>query len=122
MRWCGQVFEGSDSSLLLSQLVAASLGSLDPPVNQVLSAAVKQQEQPLDFLIAVKTAGDNFLKDLEDSLGTAKQGKFQKVHVLLENLLEKAAIGKKESEHMNRIIKLLSLVQIKSHSIKHKGW
>ncbi|XP_050730840.1 conserved oligomeric Golgi complex subunit 7-like isoform X3 [Eriocheir sinensis] len=71
--WCEQVFEGSDSSLLLSQLVAASLTSLDPPVNQVLAAAVKQQEQPLDFLIAVNNAGDNFLKDLENSLGTAKQ-------------------------------------------------
>lgn len=79
MRWCGQVFEGSDSSLLLSQLVAASLASLDPPVDQVLAAAVKQQEQPLDFLITVKTAGDSFLRDLEDSLGTAKQGKFQNI-------------------------------------------
>ena len=78
VRWCGQVFEGSDSSLLLSQLVAASLASMDPPVDQVVAAAVKQQEQPLDFLIAVKTAGDNFLKDLEDALGTAKQGKFYK--------------------------------------------
>lgn len=72
VRWCGQVFEGSDSSLLLAQLVAASLASLDPPVDQVVAAAVKQQEQPLDFLIAVKTAGDNFLKDLEVALGTAK--------------------------------------------------
>lgn len=72
VRWCGQVFEGSDSSLLLAQLVAASLASLDPPVDRVVAAAVKQQEQPLDFLIAVKTAGDNFLKDLEVALGTAK--------------------------------------------------
>lgn len=78
VRWCGQVFEGSDSSLLLAQLVAALLASLDPPVDQVVAAAVKQQEQPLDFLIAVKTAGDNLLKDLEDALGTAKAGKFYK--------------------------------------------
>lgn len=74
VRWCGQVFEGSDSSLLLAQLVAASLASLDPPVDQVVAAAVKQQEQPLDFLIAIKASGDNFLKDLEDALGTAKPG------------------------------------------------
>ncbi|MPC33332.1 Conserved oligomeric Golgi complex subunit 7 [Portunus trituberculatus] len=74
VRWCGQVFEGSDSSLLLAQLVAASLASLDPPVDQVVAVAVKQQEQPLDFLIAIKASGDNFLKDLEESLGTAKPG------------------------------------------------
>lgn len=86
MSWCDQVFEGSDSSLLLSQLVAASLTSLDPPVNQVLAASVKQQEQPLDFLIAVNNAGDNFLKDLENSLGTAKPGNFENTHVFHENL------------------------------------
>ncbi|KAK8402668.1 hypothetical protein O3P69_000783 [Scylla paramamosain] len=74
VHWCGQVFEGSDSSLLLAQLVAASLASLDPPVDQVVAVAVKQQEQPLDFLIAIKASGDNFLKDLENALGTAKPG------------------------------------------------
>lgn len=79
MHWCEQVFEGSDSRLLLSQLVAASLTSLDPPVEQVLAVAVKQQEQPLDFLITVNTSGDNFLKDLKNSLGTAKPGKFYNI-------------------------------------------
>lgn len=44
-------------------------------MDQVVAAAVKQQEQPLDFLIAIKASGDNFLKDLEDALGTAKPGK-----------------------------------------------
>ncbi|XP_071513541.1 conserved oligomeric Golgi complex subunit 7 [Panulirus ornatus] len=73
VRWCGQVFEGSDANLLLSQLVASTLTSLDPPIHQVIAAAAKQQEEPLAFLISVKIAGDQFLRDFESTLGTAKQ-------------------------------------------------
>ncbi|KAK8754311.1 hypothetical protein OTU49_015547 [Cherax quadricarinatus] len=74
VRWCSHVFEGSDANLLLSQLVASTFTSLDPPVSQVIAAAAKQQEEPLAFLISVKTAGDQFLRDIEATLGTAKPG------------------------------------------------
>lgn len=74
VRWCGQVFEGSDPNLLLSRLVASTLSSLDPPMDQVISAAIKQQEEPLLFLVTVKSVGDQFLKDLEGTLGSAKTG------------------------------------------------
>ncbi|KAK4312456.1 hypothetical protein Pmani_016142 [Petrolisthes manimaculis] len=72
VRWCGQVFEGSDPNLLLSRLAASTLASLDPPMNQVIAAAIKQQEEPLLFLVTVKSTGDQFLKDLEGTLGSPK--------------------------------------------------
>ncbi|KAK7066855.1 Golgi transport complex subunit 7 [Halocaridina rubra] len=87
LRWCGQVFEGSDPSHLLSQLAASSLTSLDPPVSQVLAAAAKQQEEPLSFLVSVKTAGDNFLHDFESTVGTAKPGQdvfIQSQHIVTQ--------------------------------------
>lgn len=68
------MFEGSDANVLLSQLAASTLTSLDPPINQVIAAATKQQEEPLAFLITVRSAGDQFLRDLESTLGTAKPG------------------------------------------------
>lgn len=74
VRWCGQVFEGSDPNLLLSRLVASTLASLDPPMDQVIAAAIKQQEEPLLFLVTVKSVGDQLLKDLEGTLGSAKTG------------------------------------------------
>ncbi|XP_047486009.1 conserved oligomeric Golgi complex subunit 7-like [Penaeus chinensis] len=74
LRWCGQVFEGSDANLLLSQLAASTLSSLDPPISQVIAASSKQQEEPLAFLISVKSSGDQFLRDFESSVGIAKSG------------------------------------------------
>ncbi|XP_037793470.1 LOW QUALITY PROTEIN: conserved oligomeric Golgi complex subunit 7-like [Penaeus monodon] len=74
LRWCGQVFEGSDANLLLSQLAASTLSSLDPPISQVIAASTKQQEEPLAFLISVKSSGDQFLRDFESSVGIAKPG------------------------------------------------
>ncbi|KAG7170047.1 Conserved oligomeric Golgi complex subunit 7-like [Homarus americanus] len=87
VRWCGQVFEGSDANLLLSQLVASTLTSLDPTVSRVISAAAKQQEEPLAFLISVKTASDQFLRDIESTLGTAKPGQetyFQSQRIVVQ--------------------------------------
>ncbi|XP_064095450.1 conserved oligomeric Golgi complex subunit 7-like [Macrobrachium nipponense] len=77
LRWCGQVFEGSDPNFLLSQLAASTLSTLDPPIMQVIAASAKQQEEPLAFLIKVKVAGDNFLRDFESTVGTAKAGQVE---------------------------------------------
>ena len=74
IKWCGQVFERSNPILLLSQLAGSTLSSLDPAPSQVISAAAKQQEDPLAFLLSIKNAGDEFLQAFQSCVGTVNDG------------------------------------------------
>ncbi|CAL4066157.1 unnamed protein product, partial [Meganyctiphanes norvegica] len=72
VKWCSQVFVDCNPSLMLSVLTGSVLRSLEPSMSQVIAVAAKQQEEPLTFLITIRNAINQFIKDFQTVLGTAK--------------------------------------------------
>lgn len=73
--WVSEVFPDAEARLLLCQLAIAAVQDIEPPIHQVVSSAVKLQEEPLTFLCAVRAAMEDFLTQARHTLGDPPDGR-----------------------------------------------
>lgn len=81
--WLGQVFLDLSSVEILSEVMVDVLSSLEPSLHFCIKAALKQQDNPLLFLIDLKQITDRFARGIELAITSIDSDNLQKPHTAM---------------------------------------
>lgn len=75
VKWCSQVFTSVPSAAILVDLYADTLSSLEPSLNSVIDAVLKEEKEPLPLLLELSQCTQQFVSNLQAAIESSYQGK-----------------------------------------------
>ncbi|XP_026292133.1 conserved oligomeric Golgi complex subunit 7 isoform X1 [Frankliniella occidentalis] len=75
VKWCSQVFTTVSPAVILVELFADTLSSLEPSLNTYFDSAMKEETDPLSLLLEQSQCTQHFLSNLQAAIEASCQGK-----------------------------------------------